>query len=73
MPKILKERSVRRQRFMRRLVGEEGAATPSSGASKHVAPGRTDGKSGIDQTDMRVRMREGAILCGGRRDEMLGE
>jgi hypothetical protein len=58
---------------MWRVVGEEGAAPPPGGASKHFAPGRTDGKSGIDQTDVRERLREGATLCGGRGNEMLGE
>lgn len=58
---------------MRRLVGEEGAAPPSGGVSKHVAPGMTDGKSGIDQTDARELLREGATLCGGRGDEILRE
>lgn len=41
--------------------------------SEYIAPGRADGKGGIDETDVRVGLREISALnirCG---DEMLGE
>ena len=40
---------------------------------EYVAPGRTDGKGGIDETDVRVGLREIAALNIRGGDEMLGE
>ena len=40
---------------------------------EYVAPGRTDGKGGIDETDVRVGLREIAALDIRGGDEMLGE
>jgi hypothetical protein len=41
--------------------------------SEHIAPGRTDGKGSVDETDVRVGLREVALLGIRGRDEMLGE
>jgi len=41
--------------------------------SEHVTPGRTDGKGGIDETDVRVGLRKIAALDIRGGDEMLGE
>ena len=53
-----------------RLVAGEATA---GNLSEHITPGRTDGKGGIDEPDVRVGLRKIAALdfCGGQ--EMLGE
>ncbi len=40
--------------------------------SEYIVPGRADGECSVDETDMRVGLREGATLGIRGGDEMLG-